>query len=144
MLQCANAQGAFDVPIELRLVAVAALGVALLGIGWVLRHRRRTYGLILQGGGLVITYITVFAAMQLYDVLQGGVSIALMVLVVLIGGALAVLQSSSTLAVVAVISGFLAPLLTSTGEAATSPCSATTWCSTSAFSGLRGSGYGGR
>ncbi len=116
LLQYANAQGAFDVPIELRLIAVALLGLVLLGIGWMLRRRRRTYALILQGGGLGITYSTVFAAMQLYDVLPGGVSIALLVMMVVIGGALAVLQNSSTLAVVAVISGFLAPLLTSTGE----------------------------
>lgn len=116
LLQYANAQGAFDAPIEVRLVAVALLGVALLVVGWLLRHKRRVYGLILQGGGLGITYITVFAALQLYDVLPAGVSLALLVVMVGVGAALALVQNSSTLAVVAVIGGFLAPLLTSTGQ----------------------------
>lgn len=116
LLQYANAQGVFDAPIEVRLIAVALLGLALLIVGWVLRHRRRVYGLILQGGGLGITYITVFAALQLYDVLPAGVSLVLLVVMVGVGAALAVLQNSSTLAVVAVTGGFLAPLLTSTGQ----------------------------
>lgn len=116
LLQYANAQGVFDVPIEVRLVAVALLGLTLLVLGWLLRHRRRTYGLILQGGGLGMTYITVFAAMQLYDVVPAGIALAILVILVALGGALAVLQNSSTLAVVAVIGGFLAPLITSTGE----------------------------
>ncbi len=116
LLQYANAQGAFDLPIELRLAGVAVLGVALLVTGWLLRRRRRVYGLILQGGGLGITYITVFAALQLYEVLPAGISLPLLVVMVLLGSALAVLQNSSTLMVVAVIGGFLAPLLTSAGE----------------------------
>ena len=38
-------------PIEFRLVAVAAAGVALIFIGWRLRHKASVYAVSLQGGG---------------------------------------------------------------------------------------------
>ena len=40
------------VPIELRLAGVAAGGIALLVVGWRLRHKRADYALMLQGGGV--------------------------------------------------------------------------------------------
>ena len=40
----------------------------MLGIGWRLRQSRPGYGLIMQGGGIGVLYITVFAAFRLYPV----------------------------------------------------------------------------
>ncbi|MGZ9059815.1 MAG: DUF2339 domain-containing protein, partial [Burkholderiaceae bacterium] len=57
------------VPIELRLVGVALGALALLVVGWRLRHKRAGYAITLQGGAIGILYLTVFAALRLYDVL---------------------------------------------------------------------------
>src|SRR5690606_14737555 len=53
-------------PVELRIAGVAAGGVVLAGLGWRLRERRRGYGLTLQGAGVGILYLTIFAAFRLY------------------------------------------------------------------------------
>lgn len=102
-------------PLELRLAAVAAGGLALLGLGWRLRGRRRGYALTLQGAGLGVLYMTVFAAMKLYALLPVGAGFALLVAIALLGAAIAVLQDALPLAVVGFLGGFAAPLLASTG-----------------------------
>ena len=58
------------VPVELRYAGVAAAAVALLGLGWWLRHRREGYALILQGTGIAVLYLTVFAAMRLHPLID--------------------------------------------------------------------------
>lgn len=104
------------VPIELRLVAVTFGGIALLGIGWRLRHRQLFYGLFLQGGGVGVLYLTVFAAAKLYLLLPFGLAFVLMVALVALSGALAVLQNEKWLAISGSVGGFLAPVLLSTGS----------------------------
>src|SRR6266536_201702 len=54
------------VPISVRLAGVALGGVVLLVLGWRLRHARRAYAMVLQGGGVGVLYLTVFAALRLY------------------------------------------------------------------------------
>ncbi|MGE0482622.1 MAG: DUF2339 domain-containing protein [Gammaproteobacteria bacterium] len=103
-------------PIELRLTAIAAGGLALLATGWRLRHARRGYALALQGGGVGVLYLTVFAAARLYPLLPMPFAFALLVVLVMASGALAVLQDARALAVLGVSGGFLAPILTSTGQ----------------------------
>ncbi len=102
-------------PTELRLGAAALGGLLLGGIGWWQRERRRGYGLVLQGGGAGIVYLTVFAAVQLYELLPPGPGLGLMVVLVALGCALAVLQDARSLALLAMVGGFLAPLLISRG-----------------------------
>jgi uncharacterized membrane protein len=81
-----------------------------------LRRRRFGYALALQGGGVGILYLTVFAALRLYSLLPPTMAFALLVLLAAFSAALAVLQSSQAFALLAVTGGFLAPLLASTGE----------------------------
>lgn len=102
-------------PIELRLAGAAFGGIALLGIGWRLRERRSSYALTLQGGGIGILYLTVFAALRLYSLLPAAAAFALLVGIVVFSALLALRQSSLALAVLGVTGGFLAPILTSTG-----------------------------
>ncbi len=102
--------------IELRLLAVAALGVGLLVLGWRLREKSRVYALNLQGGGIGVLYLTVFAAFRLYSVLPSSVAFALLVVLTVGGGALAVVQNTRWLAILASVGGFLAPVLVSTGQ----------------------------
>ncbi|MEZ5445016.1 MAG: DUF2339 domain-containing protein [Gammaproteobacteria bacterium] len=103
------------VPVELRLAAVAAGGLALLATGWRKRSARAAIGLILQGAGVGVLYLTVFAAARLYDALPYPAAFPLMLAVVALSGMLAVLQNSAALAVAGCIGGFLAPVLLSRG-----------------------------
>ena len=103
-------------PIELRLSAAALGGMALTGLGWYLRQRRRAYALLLQGGGLGLFYIVVFAATSLYGLLPPLLALMLMVTLVLLSVLLAWWQDSLSLAVFGLSGGFLAPVLASTGQ----------------------------
>ena len=104
------------VPIELRLAVVAAGGVALLIVGWRLRFKRLAYALVLQGGGVGVLYLTVFASARLYHVIPLGMAFALMVAFVVLSAILAVLQIAPALVIFGTAGGFLAPVLTSTGH----------------------------
>ena len=104
------------ISLEMRYMAAAVGGLALLVFGWRLRHRNRIYGLLLQGGGIGIIYITIFAAFKLAHLLPPVLTFVLLVFFAAFTVALAVLQDSRALAVFAVLGGFLAPLLASTGS----------------------------
>jgi uncharacterized membrane protein len=103
------------VPIELRYAGVALAGAALLALGWVLRRKRAGYALVLQGAGIGVFYLTTLAAMKVHGLLPPVAGFALMFGVAVLGAALAVLQNSQALAVVAALAGFATPVLVSTG-----------------------------
>jgi uncharacterized membrane protein len=103
------------IPIELRLTGVAIAAVVLLIIGWRLRIKRPDYALALQGGGVGVLYLTIFAAFRLYQVLPPEGALVLLFLVASLSAALAVMQDAQSLAVLGASGGFLAPILASTG-----------------------------
>ncbi|QNH06236.1 DUF2339 domain-containing protein [Pseudomonas sp. B11D7D] len=105
-----------EVPVELRYMGVAASALALLGLGWWLRRRNRSYALVLQGTGIAVLYLTVFAAMRLHPLLNPGMALGLLVAVTLFSAILAVQQNALGLAAAAALGGFAAPILTSTGS----------------------------
>jgi uncharacterized membrane protein len=102
-------------PIELRYAGVAFAGLVLQVIGWRLRERNRTYGLVLQGGAIAVMYLTIFAAMRLHPLIPANIGFVLLVAVVVFSAILAVAQDSLTLAAAGAAGGFAAPLLASTG-----------------------------
>lgn len=106
----------FHFPIELRLAGIAAGAIVMLAIGWRLRHKRAGYALAMQGGGIGVLYLTVFAALRLYALLPPSVAFVLLLGVVAASVILAVRQDALSLAMLAVAGGFLAPVLTSTGQ----------------------------
>ncbi len=101
----------FTVPIELRLAAVAAFGVALIALGLRLAAARPGYGLSLQGAGAGVLYLTAYAAFRLYGVLPAGPAIVLLVAMAALTIYLAVRADSQPLAALAIAGGFLAPVL---------------------------------
>ena len=103
------------VPIELRYAGVAAAAVGLLGLGWWLRLRNSNYGLMLQGTGIAVLYLTVFAAMRLHPLIDPSAALGLLVAVTVFSAILAVTQDALGLACAAALGGFAAPILTSTG-----------------------------
>jgi len=109
------------VPVELRYAGVALVGVVLTAIGWRVRARRDSYGVILQGAGIGIFYLTTLAALRLDPLLSPDAAFAFMALVAVFGTVLAVLQDAPWLAYVSVAEGFAAPALVSTGSTAYVP-----------------------
>lgn len=115
LLKYAVEQGWMLLPVELRLAGVAAFGGALLYIGWRLRRSHRVYALSVQGGGIGVLYLTVYASLRLFHVLPASVAFICLVLVAAFAAGLAVRQDARALAVLGAIGGFIAPLLASTG-----------------------------
>ena len=112
LLREVHRRGIIELTIEVRLVAAAVFGLVLLAIGWRQRRIRPVYGLSLQGGGIAVLYVTTYAAFAVYDVLPAVPAASAVVVVTLGAGVLSVLQDSRPLAVLGIIGGFLAPVLT--------------------------------
>jgi len=104
------------IPLEYRFLGAAAGGLALLIVGWRLRANKEIYALLLQGGGIGIIYITIFASFRVANLIPSTLTFALLVVFAVFTAALAVLQNSRALAIYAVLGGFLAPFLASTGS----------------------------
>lgn len=102
-------------PIEFRLAGVALASIVLLAIGWRLRDKRPGYALVLQGGGVGVLYLTVFAATRMVPLLPPGAAFALLVLICALAAGLAIRQNAPALAFTGSAGGFLAPILISTG-----------------------------
>lgn len=104
------------IPIEFRLTAVALGGIALLVLGWRLRNKRTEYAWALQGGGIGILYLTIFATLKLYALIPAGPAFTLLAAIAFLSAFIAVKQSALPLAILGFTGGFLAPVLTSTGS----------------------------
>ena len=100
--------------VELRLTGSAIGGIALVITGWRLRLRADTYGVVLQGAGVGILYLTIFAAASMYDLLDMSAAFSMLVVLVVASSLLAVLQNAQSLAIFSMVGGFLAPVLVST------------------------------
>ena len=103
------------ISIEVRLTGVALASIALIILGWRLRKTRGGYALALQGGGVGILYLIVFAALRLYSILPATIAFPALVVIAILSAALAVLQNSMAFALLGLSGGFLAPVLASTG-----------------------------
>lgn len=114
LVKYASGQGLL--PIEFRLTAVIGVAIALLVFGWKTRERPGGYGLVLQGGAIGVIYLTLFAAAKLYGLIPLGIAFGLLFIVVMLGVLLALLQNAQVLAILATAGGFLAPILTSSGN----------------------------
>lgn len=104
------------VPIEFRLLAVAVGAIFMLGLGWRLRNKVKVYALSLQGGGVGILYLTIFAALRLYQLIPPGLAFVMLVALTAFTGMLAILQNARGMAWLGIAGGFLAPVLVSTGS----------------------------
>jgi uncharacterized membrane protein len=116
LLKFAVENSDIEIPISVRYLAIAAFAAVLLLLGWRMRSTQRVYALSLQGGGIGVSFLTVFAAFQLHELMPPTIAFAILVLITLGAGALAVFQESRALAILGTTGGFLAPLLVSTGS----------------------------
>ncbi len=104
------------ISMEIRLLGVVAVGVGLMILGWRLREREGSYGLILQGLGIATLYLVIFSAAKFFALLPLNIAFLLMLVTVVIGSILSVIQNSLSLALFATAGGFLVPILTSDGS----------------------------
>lgn len=104
------------IPIGLRYLSVAGGGLAAVVAGWKLQSRRREYGLILQGFGVAVMYLTSLAALKLHPLLPAPAVFATMVVLVAAMAVMAVRQDAQIMAQAAVIGGMAAPILVSDGS----------------------------
>ncbi len=116
LLKYASDQGWVQVPIELRLAAVAAAAIAGLVFAWRQRETRRSFSLSVQGGAIGVLMLVTFAAYKLYGVIPAGAAFGITIALVAGIGVLAVLQDALALAVFGILAGFLAPIWLSTGS----------------------------
>lgn len=116
LLQTAVNRGWITPTLEMRLAAAALFGLAMLGVGWWARGRNLIYALSMQGGGIAVLYLTVYAALIRYEVLSGPAAIGAVVVITIGAGILSIVQDSRSLAVLGIIGGFLAPILISADD----------------------------
>ncbi len=109
-------------PPEFRLAAIGVVGIVLLVQGFRLARAnasdatRSNYALLLQGAGVAVLYLTVFAAYKLYAMIPPLAAFALMALVCALSTLLAILANAQTLALVGFAGAFATPILLSTGQ----------------------------
>ena len=106
----------FSIPMSVRYLGVAAFATALLAFGWRKREENRVFALSIQGGGIGVLFLTVFAAFRLHGMLSPTIAFGLLVVITAAAGVLAIKQESRTFAILGTTGGFLAPLLVSTGS----------------------------
>ena len=116
LLKYAADSGWLVVPIEFRLLGIAAAALAALVFAWRKRESHRAFALSLQGGAIGVLILVIFGAYRIYSLLPSTLTFALLVIVVAGAGMLAVLQDAMALAILAIAGGFLAPILASSGQ----------------------------
>ena len=102
--------------IEVRLGAIALVAAVLTGVGWRLREREGYYGIILQGLGIGVFYLVIFAAAKAYLLFSLGFAFVLMLSTVVAGSLLSLRQNALPLALFSLGGGFITPILTSDGS----------------------------
>lgn len=99
-----------------RVTLGAAAGLALLFVAERLRRRGlRSYAYVLSGGGLLILYLSDYAAYNFYQLIPQPVAFLLMALVTTTAVLLSVRLNALPVAVLGLTGGFLTPLLLTTG-----------------------------
>jgi uncharacterized membrane protein len=104
------------VPIEARISVVALAGLGLLYFGWRKRQSKGVYALLVQGAGIGIMYMSIFAAYKIYELLPSSLTFILLAGLAIFSALLAVAQDSKALAAFGITGGFLAPILASSGS----------------------------
>lgn len=92
------------------------LSGALLGIGYKLHKKYRTYSSLLVGGAFGVAYVTTAVAFHYYHLFSSTVAFAILVGATALMTALAWISDKRELAIVALVGGFIAPFIASNGE----------------------------
>lgn len=93
-------------------------GAAFIGTGEYFQKKDalRLYGQMLSGGGLAVLYLALYAAFALYHLIPAILAAASMLAVTTTGMTLSIRYSTYSLAAIALLGGFLTPIMLSTGQ----------------------------
>lgn len=101
-------------------VARVANGIAGGAVLVILAHRFRNkyrgFSSVLAGGGIAVFYFTITLAFQQFHLFNQTTAFVIMIVITVFAVALALLYNKQELAIIALLGGFLAPMLVSTGS----------------------------
>ena len=103
-------------PLWFKYLAVFGAGIAAALAGEKLHTKNREYGLVLQGFGFGVMYLTALAALKLHRIAPAPMVFAAMLSAVALMAALAVRRDAKIMAQFALVGGLAAPVLTSDGS----------------------------
>ncbi len=98
-----------------QVVIGAVIGLGFLVAGERLRSRYASYAYGLTGGGILILYLSIYAAFAFYELMPQLPAFMCMALVTTMAALLAARYSALPIAILSLIGGFLTPFLLSTG-----------------------------
>lgn len=99
------------ITVWMRIILGFAVGGLLLILGELWKQKYSQYAQALVGGGLAILYFTVFAAYQFYSLMEQPVAFLIMAAITALGVFLSYRYASKALGALAVLGGYLSPLL---------------------------------
>ncbi|MFZ3253526.1 MAG: DUF2339 domain-containing protein [Syntrophales bacterium] len=93
-------------------------GAAFIGAGEYLQKKKHMglYGQMLSAGGLAVLYLALYAAFALYHLIPAPLATAGMLAITSTGMTLSIRYSTYSLAAIALLGGFLTPIMLSTGQ----------------------------
>lgn|GEM_PF-257644 len=91
-------------------------GLGFLGLGQYLRAKYLQYSDLIMGGGIAISYLSIFSAHTFYNLIDSPTTGVLMFLVTLLSFAISIVNATQILAVVSVIGAFATPFLVGSQE----------------------------
>lgn len=98
-------------------VAIGLLcGVILVTVAHFLRNTYKAFSSVLIGGGLAVFYFTISLAFHEYHLFSQTVSFIIMMVITCFAVILSILYDRQELAIIALLGGFIAPFLVSTGN----------------------------
>ncbi|MDR2870723.1 MAG: DUF2339 domain-containing protein, partial [Deferribacteraceae bacterium] len=83
----------YHVPDALKIAAGMLVGVGLFAVGWRQRSKRHTFAMVVQGGGIGIFYLSLFASAKIYAIFPISVVFALIAVLVALAVLISVLQA---------------------------------------------------
>lgn len=101
-----------------RVILGIFFGLSFLGTGEYLQKKKHLglYGQMVSGGGLAILYLAFYSAFALYHLLPSLLAAVCMLAVTTTGMTLSIRYSAYPLVAIAVLGGFLTPIMLSTGQ----------------------------
>ena len=91
-------------------------GVALLFVAERLQKKYRTFSSLLAGGAFAVFYLTVAIAFHYYHIFSQTVAFIILIAITVFMSVLSVIYDRRELAIMALVGGFLAPFIVSSGE----------------------------
>jgi uncharacterized membrane protein len=104
------------VSIKMSLSLCALAGCAMWTFGFIKRHKKRNFALVMQGGGIGLLYLVTLAASKLFAVLPFSVAGIIMIILSVLTVILSVRQNFQPLALAAILAGYATPIFLSVGS----------------------------